>query len=96
MNSKQRAYLRKLAHDMEPIFQIGKAGVTPELVTSVDQALEKREMIKCTMLKNCFDEPRNVAETIAARSRSEVVMVMGRRFVLYRPNKDKPSIVLPK
>lgn len=96
MTSKQRAHLRKLSHDMDPIFQVGKGGVTPELTIGIGEALEKRELIKVTVLKNCLEDIRNVAETIGARTKSEVVSVMGRRFVLYRANRENPVIVLPK
>ncbi len=96
MTSKQRAYLRKMSHDIDPIFQVGKGGVTPELSKSVGEALEKRELVKSTILKNCMEDVRDVAETIAGRTNSEVVQVMGRRFVLYKESTDNKQIVLPK
>ncbi len=96
MTSKQRAYLRKMSHDIDPIFQVGKGGVTPELSKSVGEALEKRELVKSTILKNCMEDVRDVAETIAGRTNSEVVQVMGRRFVLYKESSDNKQIVLPK
>ncbi len=96
MTSKQRAYLRKMSHDIDPIFQVGKGGVTPELSKSVGEALEKRELVKSTILKNCVEDVRDVAETIAGRTNSEVVQVMGRRFVLYKESSDNKQIVLPK
>ena len=96
MTSKQRAYCRKLAHDLDPIFQIGKAGLTPEITKSVGEALEKRELIKLTMLKNCDADIKELATTISERTQSDVVQVIGRRFVLYRESKDNKEIVLPK
>lgn len=96
MTGKQRAYLRKLAHDLDPIFQVGKHGVTPELTKTVSEALEKRELIKLTILKNCFEDVRDVAETLSARTHADVIQVIGRKFVLYRQSKDDPQIVLPK
>ncbi|MBR5473908.1 MAG: ribosome assembly RNA-binding protein YhbY [Lachnospiraceae bacterium] len=96
MTSKQRAYLKSLAMTMEPIFQIGKSSVTPELTTAIEEALEARELIKLTVLKNCLDDVRSIAEVIGERTQSEVVQVIGRRFVLYRPSKDKKNkIELP-
>lgn len=97
MNSKQRAYLRKISAMMEPIFQIGKSSITPELTNAIDEALEAREIIKINVLKNCFDDCRSLAETLAERTNSEVVHVIGRKIVLYRPAKDekKRKIVLP-
>lgn len=95
MTSKQRAYLKSLAMTMEPVVHVGKASVTPELVASVEEVIEKRELIKLAVLKNCADDPKEIAETIADRTRSQVVQVIGKKIVLYRRNKDKPKIVLP-
>ncbi|MGN1206409.1 MAG: YhbY family RNA-binding protein, partial [Eubacterium sp.] len=69
MTSKQRAYLKSLAMKIAPILQIGKSSVTPELITAVDEALEARELIKMHILKNCFDDPREIAQVIAERTR---------------------------
>lgn len=96
MTGKQRAYLRKLAHELEPIFQVGKGGVSPELTKAVSEALEKRELIKLTILKNCFEDVKDVANVIAERTHSEVIQVIGRRFVLYRESSEDPQIILPK
>lgn len=95
MNNKQRAYLSGLASKITPIMQIGKASLTPEVIKAADEALEKRELIKISVLKNCFDDPKAIAETIAERTHSEVVRVIGKKIVLYRPSK-KPQIELPK
>lgn len=96
MTSKQRAYLKSLAMTMEPILQIGKSSVTPEMVQAVDEALEARELIKLHMLKNCFDDCNEVAQTLAERTRSQVVQVIGKKIVLYRESKTKKRIELPK
>lgn len=96
MTSKQRAYLKSLAMTMDPIINIGKSSVTPELVASVDEAIEKRELIKLGVLKNCIDDPKVIAETIAERTKSQVVQVIGKKIVLYRKNHKKPKIELPK
>lgn len=96
MTSKQRAFLRKMAAKLDPVVSIGKNGATPEVVESCNEALEARELIKCSVLDNCMEEVRSVADTCGGRARAEVVQVIGRKFVLYRPKKDKPVIVLPK
>ena len=97
LTSKQRAYLGGEASTMNPIFQIGKASLTPELIQALDEALEKREMIKISVLKNCADDPREIAEVIAERTRSQVVQVIGKKIVLYKEGKDKnKKIELPK
>ena len=97
MTSKQRSYLKGLAMTMDPIFQIGKSSVTPELTAAIAEALEARELIKITVLKNCLDDGRSIAEILAERTRSEVVQVIGKKIVLYKPAKDeaKRKIVLP-
>ena len=82
MTSKQRAYLKSLAMKITPILQIGKSSVTPELISAVDEALEARELIKMHILKNCFDDPRSIAEVLADRTHSSVVHVIGRKIVL--------------
>lgn len=96
MTSKQRAYLKSLATKITPILQIGKSSVTPELISAVDEALEARELIKMHILKNCFDDPKEIAQVIAERTRSEVVQVIGKKVVLYRESKDNKKIELPK
>ena len=95
MNSKQRAYLKGLAMNIGPIFQVGKASLTPELTAAVDEALEARELIKIGVLKNCFDDPKEIAVTLAERTRSEVVQVIGKKIVLFRQAKEKSKIQLP-
>ena len=95
MNSKQRAYLRKLAQTMDPIFHIGKSSITPEFTEAINDALEARELIKINVLKNCFDDPKSLSLILADGTNSEVVHVMGRKIVLYRESKDKPKIMLP-
>ena len=94
MTTKQRAYLKGLAMTMDPIFQIGKASMNPGLTQAVSEALDARELI--SVLNNCMDDPRELAETLAQRTRSEVVQVIGKKIVLYREGKDdKKKIILP-
>ena len=95
MTSKQRAYLKGLAMTMDPVIHVGKSSVTPELIASVDEAIEKRELIKLSVLKNCMDDPKEIANVIAERTHSQVVQVIGKKIVLYRKNKDKSKIILP-
>lgn len=95
LTTKQRAYLKSMASTMEPIFQVGKSGAAPELVQALDDALEKRELIKLNVLNNCFEDIRTLAEMISSRTHSEVVQIIGHRIVLYRPSK-KPHIELPR
>ena len=92
LNSKQRAALRSMASKMQPVVQIGKAGAAPEVITSINEALEARELIKVSVLDNCFDDVRDIAEICAERTHSDTVQIIGRRFVLYRRNRENPVI----
>lgn len=96
LTSKQRAYLKSLASDLEPVFQIGKATVTPEITAAIEETFNTHELVKITVLKNCIEDVKDVAVTVSERTRSELVQVIGRRFVLYKPFKDDPKIILPK
>ena len=96
LSSKQRAYLMSMASNITPIFQIGKSSLTSEIVAAVDAALEKRELIKISVLKNCFDDPKEIAQMIAERTHAQVVQVIGKKIVLFRVSKKKPVIELPK
>ena len=95
MTSKQRAYLKSLAMTMDPVVQIGKGSLTPEVTKAIDEALEARELIKIGVLQNCLDAPSSMAAVAAERTHSQVVQVIGKKIVLYRQNREKPRIVLP-
>ena len=95
MTTKQRAYLKGLAMTMDPIFQIGKASLTPEIITALDEALEKRELIKVSVLKNCIDDPREIAAVIGERTRSEVIKVIGKKMIFFRQAKKNTKYNLP-
>ncbi len=96
LTSKQRAYLGSEASTLSPIFQIGKASLTPELLMALDEALEKRELIKISVLKNCADDPREIAGIIAERTRSDVVKVIGKKIILFRQAKKNTKFELPR
>ena len=97
MTTKQRAYLKGLAMNLEAIFQIGKSSLTPELTAAVAEALEARELIKISVLKNCADDSRELAQILSERTHSQVVQVIGKKVILYKPAKDekKRKIQLP-
>lgn len=96
MTSKQRAYLKGLAMNINPIFQVGKSSLTPEFVTAISEAFNTKELIKIAVLKNCFDDPNEIAQVVAERTHSQVVQVIGKKIVLYKPDKKNPKIELPK
>ena len=89
MTSKQRAYLKSLAMTMDPVVQIGKSSLTPEVTASIDEALAARELIKISVLQNCLEDPKELAVMAAERTRSQVVQVIGKKIVLYREGKDE-------
>ena len=96
MTSKQRAYLKGLANDLNPIFQVGKASITPEVTEAVSEAFGTRELLKIAVLKNCMDDPKEIASIIAERTHSQVVQVIGKKIILYKPDLKDPKIILPK
>ena len=91
LTSKQRAQLRALANSLEPIVHIGKDGIGENLVKQANDALEAREIIKGRVLENSMLSPREAAEALAPLTRSEVVQVIGTKFVLYRESHSKPK-----
>ncbi len=96
MTSKQRAYLKGLAMKIDPILQLGKNGLTPEITASVDEALQARELIKIHVLQNCLEDSHEMAEVLAERTHAQVVQVIGKKIVLYREGKkEKKKITLP-
>lgn len=95
MTSKQRAYLKSLAMNIDPVINIGKSSLTPEVTEAVNEALDKRELVKIGVLKNCIDEPKEIAAAIAERTRSQVVQVIGKKIVLYKKPKKDAKIILP-
>lgn len=98
MNSRQRAYLKGLAMNLDPIMQIGKASLTEENAAAIAEAMEPRELIKISVLKNCADDPKIIAAEIAKLTRSEVVQVIGKKIVLYKQADESKNrkINLPK
>ncbi|MBR0086130.1 MAG: ribosome assembly RNA-binding protein YhbY [Lachnospiraceae bacterium] len=98
MTSKQRAYLKGLAMNLDPVMNVGKESLTPGITEAVREVLEARELIKIGVLKNCMDDPKEIAALIADRTHAEVVQVIGKKMVFYKPakNKEDRKIVLPK
>ena len=92
LTSKDRAALRKIANSLETILHVGKGGISEQVVKQADDALEAREIIKGKVLENAPAFAREVAEELASATNSEVVQVIGTKFVLYRKNKKNPKI----
>ena len=94
LSSKNRAYLRSLANSLDPIFQVGKGGISEEMCLQISNCLEARELIKLRVLENSGFSAREAADEIAKSIGADVVAVIGNRFVLYRESKEKKRIEL--
>ena len=92
--ANKKRYLRSLAHNIDPIFQIGKGGINENMIKQIDDTLENRELIKVHVLQNNFDD-KKLAETLSEATRSELVQVIGSMIVIYRESKDNKEIELP-
>ncbi|MDE5946206.1 MAG: ribosome assembly RNA-binding protein YhbY [Oscillospiraceae bacterium] len=92
LTSKQRALLKGIASSYETIFQVGKGGVSENLIQQVSDALRKRELIKLRVLDNSEYSAREAADEIASKTDSEVVQVIGSKFVLFKRNPKDPVI----
>ena len=96
LNSRQRAQLRGMANSYETILQIGKGGITDNTVKQVNDALEARELIKLRILETCPTTVRETADALAIATDSDVVQVIGTRFILYKESKNNKTIKLVK
>lgn len=96
LTSKQRAYLMSLASGLDVILHVGKASLTEEIIAAVNETFNTHELIKIGVLKNCIDDPREIAEAIAENTDSTVVKVIGKKIVLYKKDKDNQKIMLPR
>ncbi|MDE6567301.1 MAG: YhbY family RNA-binding protein [Lachnospiraceae bacterium] len=88
MTSKERAAFKTQAMQLDSIFQIGKSSLTPQMVDAIRDALKARELIKISVLKNCLDDPREIAQVLSERTGSEVIQVIGKKIVLYKKNYE--------
>jgi len=95
LTGKQRSFLKSIANTMDPIFQIGKNGITDNFIKQVDDALEKREIIKIKVLNNSLLDAKEVASILAEKTNAEFVQSIGNKFVLYRESKKNKKIILP-
>lgn len=95
LTSKQRSYLKGLANAIPPIFQVGKGGISDNMIKQFDDALEARELVKANVLKTALADTREICEEIAKRTGAEVVQVIGNKFVLYRESRSDKAIILP-
>ena len=96
ITSKQRSYLRSLAHNIDPTVYIGKAGVTENVIKEIDQCLEARELVKINLQEGAELDAKTVANELAPGLRAEFVQAIGRKFTLYRESKENKQIELPR
>lgn len=95
ITSKQRSYLRSLANNLSPIFQVGKNGIEDAFIKQVEDAIEKRELIKIAILENSGLETREASDIICKRTGCEGVQSIGNKIVLFKQSKKNPTIELP-
>ncbi|MGF6376027.1 RNA-binding protein [Clostridiales Family XIII bacterium PM5-7] len=96
ISSKQRSYLRGLAHNIDPTVYIGKQGLTENVIKEMDRGLELRELVKVKLQEGADLSPKEVANEIAETLQAEFVQAIGRKFTLYRESKENKQIELPK
>ena len=96
ITSKQRSFLRSLAHNIDPTVYIGKAGVTDNVIKEIDQCLEARELVKIKLQEGAELDAKTVANELAPGLRAEFVQAIGRKFTLYRESKENKQIELPR
>ncbi len=94
LTSKQRSQLRGLANTIDPIFQIGKGGISDNMIKQFNDALEARELVKAAVLRNADSDAREISEEIAQRTGADVVQVIGSKFVLYKESEKHKEISL--
>ena len=96
LTGKQRSYLKGLAHNLDPLFQLGKSGLTENFIKQVEEALETKELIKIKILQNCDLDPTETANEIVEELNAEFVQSIGSKFVVYKESKKNKKIELPK
>ena len=96
LTSKQRAYLRGLGTSCPAIMQVGKGGITDNLLKTVSDALEARELVKLSVLENCNETPREILDRLCDELGAEGVACVGKKIILYRESVEKKTIILPR
>lgn len=96
LTGKQKRFLRSKAHHLKAIFQVGKDGVSENMIEQLNDVLEKRELIKVHVLQNCLEDKETVAEQLADGTNAEIVQIIGNQIVLYKESKEHKQIFLPQ
>lgn len=95
LSNKQKRYLRKEAHQLKPIFQIGKSGIHETFIKEIIDALETRELVKISILQNALEDPKDAGELLEGRTGAELVQVIGSTIILYKESRENKQINLP-
>ncbi|MGP4107202.1 ribosome assembly RNA-binding protein YhbY [Virgibacillus sp. L01] len=95
LTGKQKRFLRSKANQLKPIFQVGKTGVNDNMIEQISEALEKRELIKVSILQNCMEDKNTVAEKLSAGTEAEIAQIIGNNIVLYKESQENKHIQLP-
>lgn len=95
LTGKQKRYLRSLAHHLDPVFQVGKNGTNDHLIRHINDAIEKRELMKVSILNNNLDDKHEMAAELAGKTGAELVQVIGSTIILYKESRDHKQIELP-
>lgn len=95
LTGKQKRFLRSEAHHLKPIFQVGKIGVNDNMIEQIIDALEKRELIKVSVLQNCLEDKATVAEKLVQGANAELVQIIGNNIILYKESMENKQIELP-
>ncbi len=96
LTGKQKRFLRAKSHHLKPIFQVGKSGVTENMIDQIADVLEKRELIKVSILQNCMEDKHTVADQLSGGTGAEIVQIIGNNIVLYKESEDNKTIILPE
>jgi RNA-binding protein len=95
LTGKQKGFLRSEAHHLKPIFQVGKIGVNENMIEQISEALEKRELLKVSILQNCMEDKDTVAEQLSEGTKSDIVQIIGNNIVLYKESTENKQLQLP-
>lgn len=95
LTGKQKRFLRSEAHHLKPIFQVGKVGVNENMINQISDVLEKRELIKVSVLQNCLEDKNVVAVELSEGAEAEIVQIIGNNIVLYKESTENKQIQLP-
>lgn len=96
LTGKQKRFLRARANQIKPIFQVGKDGVNENMIVQINEALEKRELIKVSVLPNCMEDKNDVSDQLGTKTNAHIVQIIGNNIVMYKQSINNKQIMLPQ